>query len=182
MADNIMPYRFLNRGSAALRGAARPGHLLRAEGELAAGKAFALEACQYSIHPAGDRSSVIGIVDTHAQGDHRPAKHCSPTRRPGCWHQAGMGSALGIPGRSPRLVRGDAGDPAFAPSSAASRRIFGVGPRPLQSVLNQSEQFGISDLRPSPGYTDFLPAGAAVEKWLIISPVPTVAPPAKRLI
>jgi ribosomal peptide maturation radical SAM protein 1 len=30
--------------------------------------------------------------------------------------------------------------------------------------FNQAAQFGISDLRPYPGYCDFLPAGAAVEK------------------
>ena len=30
--------------------------------------------------------------------------------------------------------------------------------------FNQAEQFGISNLRPYPGYADFLPAGAAVEK------------------
>ena len=30
--------------------------------------------------------------------------------------------------------------------------------------FDQTEQFGISDLRPYPGYRDFLPAGAAVEK------------------
>jgi ribosomal peptide maturation radical SAM protein 1 len=30
--------------------------------------------------------------------------------------------------------------------------------------FDQAEQFGISDLRPYPGYSDFLPAGAAVEK------------------
>jgi ribosomal peptide maturation radical SAM protein 1 len=30
--------------------------------------------------------------------------------------------------------------------------------------FDQAEQFGISDLRPIPGYRDFLPAGAAVEK------------------
>jgi ribosomal peptide maturation radical SAM protein 1 len=30
--------------------------------------------------------------------------------------------------------------------------------------FEQAEQFGISDLRPIPGYRDFLPAGAAVEK------------------
>ena len=30
--------------------------------------------------------------------------------------------------------------------------------------FDQAEQFGISDLRPYPGYRDFLPAGAAVEK------------------
>ena len=30
--------------------------------------------------------------------------------------------------------------------------------------FDQAEQFGISDLRPFPGYRDFLPAGAAVEK------------------
>jgi hypothetical protein len=30
--------------------------------------------------------------------------------------------------------------------------------------FDQAEQFGISDLRPIPGYRDFLPAGAVVEK------------------
>jgi hypothetical protein len=30
--------------------------------------------------------------------------------------------------------------------------------------FDQAEQFGVSDLRPFPGYRDFLPAGAAVEK------------------
>jgi hypothetical protein len=165
MTDNIMPHKYFSTVVPRLA-TELPGQSIFYEqkANLPRERLVLLKRAGINFIPAGDRSAVIGIVDPHAQGHHGPAERRAPARRSGRSDPLAWGLLWGFPGDRPAWYEETL---AMLPLLHHLPPPAGFGPVSFDRFsphFDQAEQFGISDLRPFPGYRDFLPAGAAVEK------------------